>query len=431
MIIAPSPLRDSAMARMWDDVLARCKTHPHEAGIRGSLQEIALHWVCYHRAPLDVWREVIRCSKPALRMKGSCGRTPLHISCANGSTTAMMQLLVQADARVTLLEGNAVDKTPIAMLWNCHLPHLNRKQSAALSSSTNSCGLSLCMTTQERVETLSVVGDVWDKMSLLIRAAHHGEGGVSSVQVMTAASIDEAAHQTKRLKIAYDEDVHAVSSDEEGSADEKKPAARCKSDSLVAAEVDEKMSYDEDLMLMPNDKPFRVVHSAIFLGSECPDSFLRLAISLHPEQAAMKMEHYTPKDCKARKLVLPWMTHRLLAYVDVDGLPLHVAAGHRCPMSAESLRRLIAAYPRAAKTLNKKKQLPLHIALQRGRKWNDGLQDLAEAAPEALTTRDLNHHMYPFMLASVGKNHNLDAAFGLLKAADPSVVLAQVLNAAK
>jgi hypothetical protein len=344
----------------------------------------------------------------------------------------MMQLLVQADARVTLLEGNAVDKTPIAMLWNCHLPHLTRKQSSALNMPHS-------LTQAERQEALSVVGDVWDKMCLLIRAAHHGEGGVSAVPVMTVTSIDDASHQTKRLKVAYEEDIHAVSSDEEGSDDnEKKPAAvratsaageSSDSSTVQSTEVvTEEMSYDENTMLMPNHKPFRVVHSAIFLGSECPETFLRLAINLHPEQAAMKMEHYTPKDCKARKLVLPWMTHRILAYVNVDGLPLHVAAGHRCHMSADTLRRLIAAYPRAAKTLNKKKELPLHVALQRGRKWSDGLQDLAEAAPEALTTRDMNHHMYPFMLASVGKNHNLDAAFGLLKAADPSVVLAQAIN---
>jgi hypothetical protein len=344
----------------------------------------------------------------------------------------MMQLLVQADSRVTLLEGNAVDKTPIAMLWNCHLPHLTRKQSAALNSSTGSGAAPLVMSSEERQETLAVVGDVWDKMRLLIRAAHHGEGGVSTVPVMTVTSVEEAMHQTKRLKMASDEDIHAVSSDEEGSAEEKKPPAAqsSRSESPQALHILEERSFNENTMVMPNHKPFRVVHSAIFLGNECPETFLRLALSLHPEQASMKMEHYTPKDCKARKLVLPWMTHRLLAYVDVDGLPLHVAAGHRCSMSAETLRRLIAAYPRAAKTLNKKKELPLHVALQRGRKWNEGLQDLAEAAPEALTTRDLNHHMYPFMLASVGKTHNLDAAFGLLKSADPSVVLAQAVHGA-
>jgi len=415
MIIAPSLMRDNAMARSWDEVMERCRTHPHEAAIRGSLQEIALHWVCYHRAPPQVWREVIRCCKAALSMKGSCGRTPLHISCANGSTTEMLQILVEADARVTFLEGNAVDKTPIAMLWNCHLPHLARNKTALQGSVLQGGKGDIRITAAERREILAAVGDVWDKMCLLVRAAHHGEMGASPKLLLKA----DQGPTSKRLKLDNG-DTHAVSSDEESIS----ASDRSESPQILEEESEDD---EENLLIMPNHMPFRVVHSAVFLGSECPDTFLRLALSLHPEQAAMTMHHYTPKDCKARKLILPWMTHRVLAYVDVDGLPLHVAAGHRSFMGAETFRKLISAYPAAARTLNSKKQLPLHVALQRGRPWHEGLSDLVDAAPQALTTRDLNHRMYPFMLASVGKNYNLDTAFELLRAADPSIVLAHAI----
>jgi hypothetical protein len=285
--------------------------------------------------------------------------------------------------------------------------------------------LCIFLTDQQRKETLEAMGDVWDKMCLLIRGAHHGEGGASPKLLLTA----DDGPATKRVKRAYD-DVHAVSSDEEGESDKKCAAAPSPTESPAPPMFEEESEAEceeESLMIMPNHMPFRIVHSSIFLGNECPETFLRLAISLHPEQAAMKMHHYTPKDCKARKLILPWMTHRLLAYVDVDGLPLHVASGHRAPLGVETFRRLIAAYPTAARTLNSKKQLPIHVALQRGRKWREGLEDLVDAAPEALTSRDLNHHMYPFMLASVGKNANLDSAFELLRAADPSIVLAQAM----
>ena len=46
-------------------------------------------------------------------------------------------------------------------------------------------------------------------------------------------------------------------------------------------------------------------------------------------------------------------------------------------------------------------RLPLHVALQSGRTYQNGVEKIANAAPLAMQTRDTQTGMYPFMLASI------------------------------
>ncbi len=58
------------------------------------------------------------------------------------------------------------------------------------------------------------------------------------------------------------------------------------------------------------------------------------------------------------------------------------------------------AYPDAAKTVNDHGRLPLHLATENHKSW-DEIQLLVDAAPTALRSRDPHTHMFPFMLAAV------------------------------
>ncbi len=55
----------------------------------------------------------------------------------------------------------------------------------------------------------------------------------------------------------------------------------------------------------------------------------------------------------------------------------------------------------AAAMADNKNRLPLHLAVESGRTWNNGVQLIADAAPLALQTCDGLTRMYPYMLAAI------------------------------
>ena len=60
-------------------------------------------------------------------------------------------------------------------------------------------------------------------------------------------------------------------------------------------------------------------------------------------------------------------------------------------------------------------RLPLHLALENGMDWEDGVEDIMLYAPRAVSTRDVKTRFYPFMQAAVGDMYDLDTVFQLLQ----------------
>ena len=68
-------------------------------------------------------------------------------------------------------------------------------------------------------------------------------------------------------------------------------------------------------------------------------------------------------------------------------------------------------------------RLCLHLAIENGYVWNNGLKEIYETAREAMETRDLVTHLYPFMTAAVvEENPDVGTVFELLRA-DPSSLM--------
>eukprot|EP00594_Rhizosolenia_setigera_P015288 CAMPEP_0178974824 /NCGR_PEP_ID=MMETSP0789-20121207/22728_1 /TAXON_ID=3005 /ORGANISM="Rhizosolenia setigera, Strain CCMP 1694" /LENGTH=270 /DNA_ID=CAMNT_0020663315 /DNA_START=150 /DNA_END=959 /DNA_ORIENTATION=+ len=56
--------------------------------------------------------------------------------------------------------------------------------------------------------------------------------------------------------------------------------------------------------------------------------------------------------------------------------------------------------------------LPINMILKRGGvPWENGLREVALAAPDALSTRDKKTHLYPFMLAAVKNINSVDTVY--------------------
>lgn len=47
--------------------------------------------------------------------------------------------------------------------------------------------------------------------------------------------------------------------------------------------------------------------------------------------------------------------------------------------------------------------------------WENGLREVALAAPDALSTRDKKTHLYPFMLAAIKNVNSVDTVYNLLR----------------
>eukprot|EP00591_Stephanopyxis_turris_P001960 CAMPEP_0195524984 /NCGR_PEP_ID=MMETSP0794_2-20130614/25147_1 /TAXON_ID=515487 /ORGANISM="Stephanopyxis turris, Strain CCMP 815" /LENGTH=433 /DNA_ID=CAMNT_0040655335 /DNA_START=542 /DNA_END=1840 /DNA_ORIENTATION=+ len=121
---------------------------------------------------------------------------------------------------------------------------------------------------------------------------------------------------------------------------------------------------------------------------------------------------------------------RLCRVLDEDGnTPLHLAvAGPRDTTSSARngnsiVDVLLKNFPRAARMPNKNGRLPLNIAVESGNRTMEQIRGLVSAAPEALCTRDMATHLFPFMLSALSKNsdHTIDLSFQLLQS-QPEVV---------
>ena len=66
-------------------------------------------------------------------------------------------------------------------------------------------------------------------------------------------------------------------------------------------------------------------------------------------------------------------------------------------------------------------RLPLHLALDSGKKWNQGVHDLAQVHPEGLAYVDRTCNLYPFMLAAKGDRSDLNTVYEVLRF-NPSIL---------
>lgn len=116
---------------------------------------------------------------------------------------------------------------------------------------------------------------------------------------------------------------------------------------------------------------------------------------------------------------------------DADGnFPLSIAC--QCPVANRSsylltkVQLLLRENPRAATLCNSRGRYPLHVALNSGIAWNEGIAALLQAFPPALNIRDPLTRLYPFALAAMAPDdlptkNDLTTVFCVLRA-DPSIL---------
>ena len=154
-------------------------------------------------------------------------------------------------------------------------------------------------------------------------------------------------------------------------------------------------------------------------GCWCPSIVLWLALKMFPYQTKWKDErgdlplHILLKNAPLKIL---WLTKRsLIRKVSTD-------------IYSSAIRMLLQAYPRASFVKDSSGRLPLHLAIQNGIAWCDGIELLLEKHPDSISSIDPVTKLYPFMLAASlidrkrdSYNESIDSIFRLLQA-NPSLV---------
>mmetsp|Transcript_30009 Transcript_30009/g.45509 ORF Transcript_30009/g.45509 Transcript_30009/m.45509 type:complete len:336 (+) Transcript_30009:225-1232(+) len=108
------------------------------------------------------------------------------------------------------------------------------------------------------------------------------------------------------------------------------------------------------------------------------------------------------------------MFHNKIRQRDSKGsLPLHLACSSL--LGADLLEVILEAYPGAAFVTDGKGNLPLLLAIASGREWHEGLEPIFAANPQAITCRDSEEFLYPFMLAATRDNRSLCTIYELLR----------------
>ena len=75
---------------------------------------------------------------------------------------------------------------------------------------------------------------------------------------------------------------------------------------------------------------------------------------------------------------------------------------------------LLEHYPEAASIPNKDGRFPLHLAIECGRSWYNGVKILQRAAPNVIRRKDPFTGLHPFQLALASKTCDLTTAYQLL-----------------
>ena len=179
--------------------------------------------------------------------------------------------------------------------------------------------------------------------------------------------------------------------------------------------------------------PFRTVHAASSVN--CPRCVVRIAMVLFPEELLRRGEQnrlpihiaavapvYAVNDLRGEGFTIED------AFIDDDP----DAARPKRKKSQSKYKEpsvidiLLSGEPMAARERDHNGQLPLHVAIMRGKTLDEGVQALVEAYPDALTTPDSQTNLYPFMLAaSVGRGRgDCGTIYALLRAAPDLVLLA-------
>ena len=379
----------------WVAALQRIIRYPRETQQVGIQGRTPLHVACDHDAPAALVQAILRAWPEGANRVGTSHMNPLHITCSSPHASVEVVRVLLSGCRDPMMITSAKDvdgDTPLHAACRCAAPMdvlITLLQANPIT------------VTWKDYEGLNPLMRLWVRYFVLV-----GEKIISNITKPSDVNGELIEAWQKSLLLLQVMDAMEKRGGGQGASEQQERSRH----------------------------PFHIVHAASSV--DCPRCVVRIAMVLFPQELLRRDEHnrlpihiaaaapvYAVNDLRGEGFSLDD------AYID-DENPhrrANVKPKKQTKYKEPSvINILLGGDPTAARERDQHGQLPLHVAIMRGKTLEEGVQALVEANPDALTTPDAQTNLYPFMLAaSVGRGRgDCSTIYALLRAAPDLVHLA-------
>lgn len=370
----------------WVAALERISTHPRETSAVGIQGRTPLHVACDHDAPAALVQALLAAWPEGAERVGTSYMNPLHITCSSDHASIDVVRVLLTGCRDPLRITGAKDVDGDTSL------HAACRCGAPMDVLITLLQANPVTVLWRDYEGLNPLMRLWVRYYVIV-----GEQIISNLK--------QPSDLTPDLVEAWERTV------------------------LLLQVMNAMDGTTQQRQLLA---PFHAVHASSYVN--CPRCVVRMAMVLFPEQLLMRDEGgFLPIHIAAAAPV--YAVHDLRgegfsmedAILDEEtGMPIIRKLKETKYTEPSVIDILLSGEALAARERDPNGQLPLHIAIMRGKTLDEGVKALADAYPEALTMPDKHTNLYPFMLAaSVGRGRgDCSTIYEMVRAAPDLVKMA-------
>ena len=356
----------------WGMLIQDTFTRPADVYFKDRCRNTALHIACRMQPPIDAIQALVRAYPGAAFIKTVDGMTPLHFACYCGASVDVVRLLIGIGAE--------------------NVKKLDKRGRSPLHCSCAG------FRTKDKHEILRILLEVDPEM-----ASREDNMGRTPLSLMLDDYVEEIEeitcmngnHSFSSNSISHSHRSTNANPRAEIISEELEDCLKCTTILLRAAYH----GSVSDLIL--TREPFRLLHASVGTSC-CPPHFIRLALKIKPNQ---------------------------ISEPDLNGnLPLHIAAqtsvsshSTRIDIRFNIIESILTLYPMAARISNNNGSLPLALAIENRKTWNDGVRAILEAHPAALSTIQIDINIYHYILERIARGSSPTVLFEVIKA-KPEIV---------
>jgi ankyrin repeat protein len=369
----------------WNGTLARIKAFPEECKAVGIQGRAPLHVSCDHDAPALVIQALMKAYPEAALQVGTSNMNPLHITCSSQHASAEV-------VRVLLVESSGLSKqmssmcdvdgdTPLHAACRCGAPI----EVLQLLLQANSAAVN-----ERDYEGLTPLLRLWVRYFVIL-----GDDVIAGVKgpADLTGELGEAWKKTELL--------------------------------LYCA-------YVGSLKPGPSAKAFRPMHAASAI--DCPRPVVKIATIVYKDQLLLRDENgLTPLLIASKTPIykvrdLSDDGYMLEDRIHGDDTDDEMAYEEDIDTSQSSvIDLLMEAAPSAACIADPSGRLALHLAINTGKRWHQGVKAILDGHPDALSKDDVASCLIPFMQASIVQRPDTGTIFELLRR-DPALAMHSTSN---
>jgi len=402
----------------WSEVINWLRSHPEEAQQCDKKFRTPLALACsVPNTPSNVIREILAVSPGAPTIPDKNGSYPLHFYATTESQhkdVNILKVLIQHHKDATLAR-NRFGNTPLQAAIEASSPRADILKALILANTkavtiTNNHGsYPLHYAWKDRTSDFSIVKLLLklypqavscqnDYGATPIFMAVNWDASVEVMDLLLGSCPAAAQVKDERgicsISSAWNLFVHQVKVDDEADINKEKERVKRNRKLLKLAssqydlegkaelwwnkmQILMKASYHNSIKdPLPNIK-WRVLHAAA--GCDCPPDLMSLVLKMYRNHLFLKDEN--------------------------KNLPIHIiCAGHtyvKQPFESEfepTISKIALEFPEGVKIKGGDGKLPLHIAVQNGKAWSEGVSRLIELYPESVRVCDKKTRLFPAML---------------------------------